>query len=519
VKDVERSRYVTGRQQLSAVDFLCHVHVKLITISRSRTACMLLFVRSSRRFRNGHGKAVLRNGLQSSRHLLTLAIESSCDDTSVAVLESNKTRNGNLVATLHFHEKVTANTDVFRGIHPIIALESHQSSLAPLVQKAIEHLPIFSPNDPVPSVSNLLPGSHDGQLRKKPDFVSVTRGPGMRSNLSCGLDTAKGLSLAWNVPLLGVHHMQAHALTPRLVSALSASTAKPGLRPQLAGDGSLKPDFPFLSLLVSGGHSMLISSTSITDHSILASTGDIALGDCLDKAARAILPSEAVSTPYGHALERFAFPDGESSYAYTPPKDRGQELERRKSAYGWSLGPPLAESKGGRSSKRMEYSFAGLLTSVDRFMRLQLDSSGTPTLTPRDPASISLEERREMAREVQRVAFEHLAGRVLLHLSSLKLAEREKVRNLVVSGGVAANSFLRHVLRSILDARGYKDIELSFPPVELCTDNAAMIAWAGCEMWNAGWRSELSIKPIRKWSLDAEAEDGGILGAEGWARR
>ncbi|GAB7343975.1 hypothetical protein MBLNU457_1911t1 [Dothideomycetes sp. NU457] len=480
---------------------------------------MLLFVESSRRVHIRHGITVLRNGIQPRRHLLTLAIESSCDDTSVAVLESNKTRNGSPVATLHFHEKVTANTNAFQGIHPIVALESHQSSLAPLVQKAIEHLPVFSPNDPVPSVSNLLPGSHDGQLRKKPDFVSVTRGPGMRSNLSVGLDTAKGLSLAWNVPLLGVHHMQAHALTPRLVSALSASTPKPGLRPQLTSDGSLKPDFPFLSLLVSGGHSMLISTTGITDHSILASTGDIALGDCLDKAARAILPAEAISTPYGRALENFAFPKGESSYAYTPPKDRGQELERRKSAYGWSFGPPLAESKGGRSSKRMEYSFAGLLTAVERFMRLQIDPSGTPTSSPRDPSSSSIDERREMAREVQRVAFEHLAGRVLLHLSSLERAEREKVKNLVVSGGVAANSFLRHVFRSILDARGYKDIELSFPPIELCTDNAAMIAWAGCEMWDAGWRSELSIRPIRKWSLDAEAEDGGILGVEGWARR
>ena len=480
---------------------------------------MLLFARSSRRVHIGHGTDAVRTGLQLHRHLLTFAIESSCDDTSVAVLESNKTRNGSQVATLHFHEKVTANTDVFQGIHPVVALESHQSSLAPLVQKAIEHLPIFSPNDPVPSVSNLLPGSHDGQLRKKPDFVSVTRGPGMRSNLSVGLDTAKGLSLAWNVPLLGVHHMQAHALTPRLVSALSASTTRPGIRPQITSNGSLKPDFPFLSLLVSGGHSMLISTTSITDHSILASTGDIALGDCLDKAARANLPAEAMSTPYGRALEIFAFPNGEASYAYTPPKDRGQELERRKSAYGWSFGPPLAGSKGGRSSKRMEYSFAGLLTAVERFMRVQVDSSGTLTTIPRDPTSISIEERREMAREVQRVAFEHLAGRVLLHLSSLGPSERNKVKNLVVSGGVAANGFLRHVFRSVLDIRGFKDIELSFPPIDLCTDNAAMIAWAGCEMWEAGWRSELSIRPIRKWSLDAEAEDRGILGVEGWVRR
>ena len=121
-----------------------------------------------------------------------------------------------------------------------------------------------------------------------------------------------------------------------------------------------------------------------------------------------------------------------------------------------------------------------------------------------------------MAREIQRVAFEHLASRILLHVSSCPEGERPKT--IVVSGGVASNKYLRRVLREILDVRGFHDVELNFPPVELCTDNALMIAWAGYEMAMAGYSSALDVGPIRKWSMDSTATDGGILGADGWTR-
>lgn len=114
------------------------------------------------------------------RRLMTLAIETSCDDTSVAIVEKG-VNNDSTVARLHFHKKVTSNNTVFQGVHPLFTLKSHQENLANLVAEAIEHLP-----------------KHGG-LRRLPDFVSVTRGPGMRSNLFCGLDTAKGLAVAWQV--------------------------------------------------------------------------------------------------------------------------------------------------------------------------------------------------------------------------------------------------------------------------------------------------------------------------------
>lgn len=434
------------------------------------------------------------------RGLLTLAIETSCDDTSVAVLERRDHGSGPVTAQLHFHDKVTANNEAYGGIHPIVALESHQASLGALVRRAVTYLPRFSDGDRVPASMDILWGSEDGQLRRKPDLIAVTRGPGMRSNLSVGLGVAKGLAVAWNVPMVGVHHMQAHALTPRLVTALAETPAQ------------LSPQFPFLSLLVSGGHSMLISSEGLVEHRILASTGDIAIGEYLDKSARLVVPPKLLTAPYGRALERLAFPDGEASYQYNPPKNRGEELERRQSEWGWSLGPPLGESRGGRSGRRMEYSFSGLLTAVQR-------ATGAVPRSPADsetgPRNLCHTERQVLAVEVQRVAFEHLCGRLLLHLRDLTPAARQQVKTVVVSGGVAANKFLRHVMRSMLDVQGFSDISIVFPPIEFCTDNAAMIAWAGSEMYIAGWQSDLTIGPVRKWSLDPRAEDGGILGVSG----
>ncbi|GAB7354387.1 hypothetical protein MBLNU459_g4887t1 [Dothideomycetes sp. NU459] len=447
---------------------------------------MLSQLRAFKRVHPRHARPALISpafGPVVRRSLLTLAIETSCDDTSVAVLEKHDAVRDGPAATLHFHAKVTANTNAYNGIHPIVALESHQAELAPLVDTAVRHLP------------------------RTPDFVSVTRGPGMRSNLAIGLDTAKGLSLAWQVPLLAVHHMQAHALTPRLMSALSSpsSTDAPG------------PSFPFLTLLVSGGHSMLLNSTALTEHTVLATTSDIALGDCLDKAARAILPPHLVTLPYGRALEKFAYPAGPADYHYVAPANRERELQRRVTRFGWGLGPPLAESKAGKSNKRMAYSFSGLLSGIERFIRYTVDpDSGSLTKQLRPPGQPSDDERRELAREVNRVAFEHLASRVTLHLSSLPREQAADIRTLVVSGGVAANAYLRHVMRSFLDVRGFGHVDLCFPPIEFCTDNAAMIAWAGIEMWEAGWRSELSVKPIRTWSMDPKGDDGGIVGVQGW---
>ncbi|CAL8575346.1 Mitochondrial tRNAs modification protein [Xanthoria parietina] len=432
------------------------------------------------------------------RQLITLAIETSCDDTSVAVLETARqdgSSQDQKAAILHFHEKVTADNARFRGVHPIVALESHNKQLAPLVAKALRNCP--SPDQRSPSISIR---AQSGWLEKtKPDFISVTRGPGMLSSLNTGLNTAKGLATAWQVPLVGVNHMQAHALTPRLVHALETENNE-----------QLPPKFPFLTLLVSGGHTMLVHSKALTHHAILANTMDIAIGDCIDKMARHILPAglieDSAEMMYGRLLEHFAFPNGPSDHGYIAPRTRAEDLSQKPSIWGWALTAPLSRTRSGSRSKDMAFSFAGLGSAIERICH-------------RIEKAMTLDERRDVAREAFRVAFEHLASRVLMALQQLKIAETadtEEMGTLVVSGGVASNRFLRTVLRSFLDIRGFAHIRLVFPPTSLCTDNAAMIAWTGTEMYKAGYETDLSCGALRKWSIDPSAESGGILGVDGW---
>lgn len=137
------------------------------------------------------------------RRLMTLAIETSCDDTGVAIVEKN-TENGRPVAKLHFHKKVTANNAEYHGVHPLVSLQSHQENLADLVSEAISHLPRKTSNESNGLNDGDSQGDHQEnrphvKSRRLPDFISVTRGPGMRSNLFTGLDTAKGLAVAWQV--------------------------------------------------------------------------------------------------------------------------------------------------------------------------------------------------------------------------------------------------------------------------------------------------------------------------------
>lgn len=130
------------------------------------------------------------------RCLMTLAVETSCDDTSVAIVEKGR-YNGRPTAQLHFHKKVTSNNSQYQGVHPLVSLQSHQESLAILIRDAIQSLPSRH-GKPLLEKEN-QPGDTDIATKRLPDFISVTRGPGMRSNLFTGLDTAKGLAVAWQV--------------------------------------------------------------------------------------------------------------------------------------------------------------------------------------------------------------------------------------------------------------------------------------------------------------------------------
>ena len=336
----------------------------------------------------------------------------------------------------------------------------------------------------------------------------------MRGSLSAGLDTAKGLAVAWQVPLLGVHHMQAHALTPRLVTSLER---RKGEENYDQDESLLRPSFPFLSLLASGGHTILLESKSLVDYKILAQTSDIAVGDTLDKIGRDILPTKMLDDitdgMYARALEAFCFPPADdgtcpstcgSQYGYVAPLTRGEEYSSKPSPYGWSLSAPFSTGIGAGRSRSREFTFTGIGSQVRKICQTRGDA-------------MSKGERQELGREAMRVLFEHIANRVVAALE-----DKPEIVTLVLSGGVASNAYLRHILASYIQIRyasiTNRHINLSSPPIDLCTDNAAMIAWAGLEMWEAGWRTDLKAHAIRKWSLDPAGLDGGILGVEGWLK-
>lgn len=435
------------------------------------------------------------SSLTLRRTLLTLAIESSCDDTCVAILSKQKASNElrSRQAKLHFNEKITLKNTGKGGITPVEALNSHQVYLARLIEKSLLSLP-----DGDESLHDLKKLSlRNGTVKEKPDLISVTRGPGMLQNLSTGLSTAKGLATAWQIPMVGVHHMQAHALTPRLVDAMEVDDQNPAQ--------SMKPEFPFLTLLVSGGHTMLLHSKGLVEHEILASTGDVAIGDELDKCGRTILPQaiqrDTPDTAYGKYLSAYAFESREDFSSWKVPASRPEEILRPLNKYGWNMMTPMAKNRD------LSFSFSGLGSQVGRIL--------TDHSARNDGLPMGEEERVTLARSVLGTAFEHLGSRTIIALEKLR-AQGIEIPTLVVSGGVAANEFLRYYLRQMLDVRSFGHVGLVFPTVELCTDNAAMIAWAGMEMFEAGYTTDPGCLPIRKWSMDSHSTDGGILGVDSW---
>ncbi|RDA92221.1 hypothetical protein CP533_5705 [Ophiocordyceps camponoti-saundersi (nom. inval.)] len=416
----------------------------------------------------------------SRRSLLTLAIETSCDDTAVALLRRDS--ESNPPAQLLFNARLSSDNRAYGGIHPSVAIRAHHANLAPMVRSALR----------------LLPG------RSAPDLVAATRGPGVAANLAVGLEVAKGLALAWGVPLVGVHHMQAHALTPRLVNSLRRKTMR----------SEESPAFPFLSLLVSGGHTQLVSSSSLTDHRILINTVDIAIGNLLDQAARVILPASVLEgsadVMYGRLLEAFAFPSDSDDVCdqhaafFRPALSRSEEQITPDTGYDWSISLPF------RESRRLDFSFCGIFSQVRAVATARPD--------------MDMDERRHLARHTMRAAFQHLASRLCLVLAA---ADKDDDRSkrlanlpLVLAGGVSANRFLLHVLRATLSARGFSSVaaDMVVAPLDLCTDNAAMVAWAADEMFRAGWETDLSASPVPRWPLDPDVGDG-LLGVGGWLRR
>ncbi|KAG6369494.1 glycoprotease family-domain-containing protein [Boletus reticuloceps] len=363
------------------------------------------------------------------RLFTVLAVESSADDTCAAVVTSSRQILSNVVIKQHdLHED-------FGGIHPTVAIEGHQRNMPIAVQRAL--------HESCMSIQRI-------------DGIAFTRGPGIGGCLSVGSNAAKTLAAALGKPLVGVHHMQAHALTPLL-------TSPPEERPQ----------FPFLTLLVSGGHTLLVLARSHSSFRILANTVDESVGRTYDKVARMLKMPWGARGPAA-ALEEFC----------------RQDIDDRSIPEIRPFSVPMP--------RQLAFSFSGLHSAVERHIF-------------RSEAPLTEAHQHAIGRAFQDGAARQLSEK-LVQCHSILRDEGIDVRHVVVSGGVASNLYLRARLRDALnDYSPDCRISLIYPPIELCTDNAAMIGWASMHRFLTGDYDDYSVELRSKWSIETISGDPGHL--------
>ncbi|CUM62845.1 uncharacterized protein PRCAT00000403001 [Priceomyces carsonii] len=397
--------------------------------------------------------------LTARRYYKVLALESSCDDSCVALLERKSHQESIIVLD---HCKRTLNSATTGGIVPTDAHEFHQYSMAKMIDE-------FCKKNGLNSSS-------------PPDLICCTRGPGMVGSLSAGLQIAKGISLAWRKPLVGVHHMLGHIMIANL--------------PKPQQKGTELPRFPFLSLLCSGGHTMLVLLKSLIEHEIIIDTVDIAAGDSIDKCAREI---GLRGNMLGKELERYV-----SGILTGSKVESSPIINNSQNEIVFRL--PMRGPKHLKRPEVIQFSFASFLSVIKSYKKTRSDQLNT-------------REKEDVAFKVQEAIFDHLIDRINIalkkHGHSQIFGGDNKfygVQDFICSGGVASNKRLREKLfNNLLDKECTNGFNFHFPDVSLCTDNAVMIGIAGIEIFEKlKLKSNLSILPIRKWPLDE------LLQVDGW---
>jgi N6-L-threonylcarbamoyladenine synthase len=322
---------------------------------------------------------------------IILGIETSCDETGIAIVADGQEVLANEVASqIDIHKE-------FGGVVPEIASREHTTIISQLTREALNNA-----------------GFHDAP-EKNIDAIAVTRGPGLMGSLLVGMSFAKGLAYAWSKPFIPVHHIEGHLYSTFLA-------ANP-------------PQFPFLALIVSGGHTQLIQCPKPHRYEILGSTRDDAVGESFDKVARLL----GLPYPGGPSIQETAKTGNPNAFALPRPMIR---------------------------SRNLEFSYSGLKTAVLYTLR-DHENANTADLA---------------------ASFQQAAVDILLIKTKQAVAETHATR-LVVAGGVAANSLLRERLACEID------VELHIPPLEYCLDNGAMIAAAGEARLRAELETDLSITP------------------------
>jgi N6-L-threonylcarbamoyladenine synthase len=351
--------------------------------------------------------------------MMVLGIETSCDETAAAVVAGDRRILSDLVLSqLEDHRP-------FGGVVPELAARAHLQHLDRLVARAMRE---------------------SGVGWRELAGVAATGGPGLIGGVIVGVTTAKAIAAVHRLPFIAVNHLEGHALSIRLVEAVA---------------------FPYLLLLVSGGHCQLLVVESVGRYRRLGTTLDDALGEAFDKVAKML----GLGYPGGPAVERAAA--------------RGDP--RR-----FALPRPMVGRPG------CHFSFSGLKTAVKE----TADKLGEDI---REESTIA-----DLCASFQAAAADSLVDRTRNALAEFRRLHPEG-STLVVAGGVAANGYLRDRLAALAESEG---VRLMAPPQRLCTDNAAMIAWAGIERLRLGLPDGLDFAPRPRWPLDPDAPPVGHAGVK-----
>jgi N6-L-threonylcarbamoyladenine synthase len=341
-----------------------------------------------------------------SKSITLLAIESSCDDTSAAVVKDGKIL-ANIIAGQKVHEE-------WGGVVPELASRAHQQNIVPTVDLALKRA---------------------GVSKKDLDAICFTAGPGLIGSLLVGVSFAKSMALALNIPIIKVHHMKAHVL------AHFIPTVKDGVEQSM-------PQFPFLCLTVSGGHTQIVLVKDYLDMEVIGSTIDDAAGEAFDKAAK---------------LLGFAYPGG-------PLVDKHAKE-----------GNPLAFEFGEPQIENFDFSFSGVKTSILYFIEKQKRIN--PNFVEENLADLC-------------ASIQHRIVSILMK-KLLKAAKHYNIKQLAVAGGVSANSGLRKAMEELKN-QGYQTF---IPEFQYCTDNAGMIAITGYYQYLQGDFASQDVEPTARWTI------------------
>lgn len=331
-----------------------------------------------------------------------LGIESSCDDTSAAVIR-NRVLLSNVIASQAVHVK-------YGGVIPELASRAHQQNIVPVIDTALKEA---------------------GLTADKIDAIAFTRGPGLLGSLMVGVSFTKGLSIARNIPMVEVNHLQGHILSHFL---------------DLPERELPHPSFPFLCLLVSGGHTQIVKVSSPTEMEIIGTTIDDAAGEAFDKCAKVM----GLPYPGGPVIDRLAQEGDPKAFRFAKPH-----------------------------VPELDYSFSGLKTSF--LYTLRDEVAAEPDFVERHKADLC-------------ASLQHTIVEILLD-KLVKASKLTGIKDIAIAGGVSANSGLRRGIEAEGKRRGWRTF---LPEFRFTTDNAAMIALAGYYRYQRGELSSLEVAPIAR---------------------